>query len=60
MDAAQFGEVAVGGSGIGAVGGLVVGFEGTWEFAKAIVGAAEDIPGAHPFVGVAMTVEILH
>ena len=42
----------------GTVGGLVVGFEGAGEFAETVIGAAEDILGSHPLVGIAMFIEI--
>ena len=60
MDSTQNLIVAIGGGGVGTIGGFVVGFEGTGQFAETVVGAAKDVFGAHPFVGRAVSVEIGH
>ena len=58
VDSAQFRKVTICRGRVCTVGGFVIYFQGTGEFVEAIVGAAEDIAGAHPLVGIAVAVEI--
>ncbi len=60
MNTTQHLIVAIGSGGVGTVGGFVVSLKGAGEFTEAVIGAPEDILGAHPFVGIAMFIEIRH
>ena len=60
INPAQYLIIAIGGGGVGTVGGFVVGFEGAGEFTEAVIGAAKDVLGTHSLVGIAMTVEVRH
>ena len=60
MNTAQNLIITIGQCRICTVGGLIVGFEGTWEFTEAIISATKDVFGTHSLVGIAMFVEITY
>ena len=58
MHATQRAVVTVGGGGIGTVGSIKVGVEGSRRLAHVGIGAAKDVVGTHALVRCAVAVEI--
>ncbi|MBP5618906.1 MAG: hypothetical protein J6X23_00440 [Bacteroidaceae bacterium] len=52
------GEVAGGRSGIGLGGGLLVLLQGSRRTSHVTIGAAQDVMGEHPLVGIPVAVEV--
>ena len=59
MHACQQGEVAVGGGGIGTVGGIVIVLKGFGGLTAVAVDAAQKVVGTHLLVGRAVTVVVV-
>ena len=60
MDETQQLIIAVGLRGVGTIGSLVVGHQGSRQFVKTVIGGSEDKLGTHLLAGIAMFVEIRH